>query len=449
MTSTRRPAGESCSLGAMTERSTEPSLLTRREVLVKTGAAVTWIMASACSSPEDSDGSTKAENDAKNSDGEAPLDSSTSGNDRGAAADAGGHTDGGSKSVDAQNATDAGGHTDSGSKSVDALDATDVSVTDVSVTDVSGADDAATLDASTGVDASTKTDVTTGADAGLAADTNTAGDVSTKTDTGSAVDSGASSATDATSVADAGSADALGTPDAVTATDAGPQLPNWANGGTKSIKGTYPNPFTKPATAPCELTCQQALGPCFVETVQRTDVTEGEAGLPMVLRLRIVDKACKPIPGAIVDIWHTDRHGVYSGKTPDAMCNNNDPKYVKVQRMRGWQKADANGVVTFHTIYPSWYPGRAIHIHFTIEIGKKEVVTSQLYFDDATSEQLFKNHVDYKHRPNMDTSNAADGMTGKALAKLQVNTQLHADGVMLGHKTIVVRSNLADPLCWG
>ncbi len=85
--------------------------------------------------------------------------------------------------------------------------------------------------------------------------------------------------------------------------------------------------------------------------------------------------------GAIVDIWHCDAAGVYSDAT--------DPGFNTVGKkfLRGYQVTDANGGVQFTTIYPGWYRGRTVHIHFKVRAkaksGQSYEFTSQLYFDDA------------------------------------------------------------------
>jgi protocatechuate 3,4-dioxygenase beta subunit len=53
---------------------------------------------------------------------------------------------------------------------------------------------------------------------------------------------------------------------------------------------------------------------------------------------------------------------------------------------------DANGTVQFTTIYPGWYQGRAVHIHFKIRgataLGKQYEFTSQFYFDESVTDEV-------------------------------------------------------------
>ena len=140
------------------------------------------------------------------------------------------------------------------------------------------------------------------------------------------------------------------------------------------------------APAGCVLTPEQTEGPFFLDTRQeradlRTDPTDGNVrdGVPLALVLRVQrysGGACSPLAGAVVDVWHCDAAGEYSGTAGGQRF------------LRGYQITDGEGVVRFTTIYPGWYPGRAVHIHVKVRSGTREL-TSQLYFDDALSDRVF------------------------------------------------------------
>ena len=91
---------------------------------------------------------------------------------------------------------------------------------------------------------------------------------------------------------------------------------------------------------------EQTEGPFFLPGDKvRRNVTEGKAGVPLTLKLTVLDvSTCKPIKGAAVDIWHCDAVGTYAAATNRTF-------------LRGIQKTDAKGVATFKTIYPGWYAG--------------------------------------------------------------------------------------------
>ena len=75
--------------------------------------------------------------------------------------------------------------------------------------------------------------------------------------------------------------------------------------------------------------------------------------------------------------------------------------------LRGKQTTDANGLVEFETIYPGWYPGRTVHIHFKAYTDEETFVTSQMYFPDDVSDTVFLAEP-YAARGPRGTTNAND-----------------------------------------
>jgi protocatechuate 3,4-dioxygenase beta subunit len=153
----------------------------------------------------------------------------------------------------------------------------------------------------------------------------------------------------------------------------------------------------------CVLAPEQTEGPYYLpDDKVRRNITEGKPGVPLTLRLTVVDvSTCKPIKGAAVDVWHCDAGGVYSG--------------TDVQQtegftfLRGIQKTDSKGLATFQTIYPGWYQGRTVHIHVRVSLGGTIVHTGQLYFPDALTDRVYT-RTPYSRRPNRDTRNAVDSV---------------------------------------
>ena len=151
----------------------------------------------------------------------------------------------------------------------------------------------------------------------------------------------------------------------------------------------------------CILTPKQTEGPYFVdEQLKRSDIRvdpgDGsvKSGAPLTLALRVSsinNAGCTPVPDAIMDIWHCDAAGAYSDVT--------DPGFRTVGKkfLRGYQVTDTNGTVRFTTIYPGWYRGRTVHIHFKVRAkarsGKTYELTSQLYFDDALTDRVHTQRV--------------------------------------------------------
>jgi protocatechuate 3,4-dioxygenase beta subunit len=141
----------------------------------------------------------------------------------------------------------------------------------------------------------------------------------------------------------------------------------------------------------------------------RSDPTTGAvkdgAPLNLVFRVSHSDKGvCSPLPGAKVEIWHCDARGVYSGVS-DPWFNTVGQKFL-----RGYQITDAKGEAGFLTIYPGWYAGRAVHIHFKVHPDaslKSSVFTSQLFFDDSLSDQVHSKEP-YASKGRRNTMNNTD-----------------------------------------
>ncbi|MFD8720255.1 intradiol ring-cleavage dioxygenase [Streptomyces sp. NPDC059629] len=157
-------------------------------------------------------------------------------------------------------------------------------------------------------------------------------------------------------------------------------------------------------------------GPYYLDgALVRKDITEGKAGVPLTLRLTVVDATdgCTPVKGAAVEIWHCDAWGYYSGYTtanPGGSAPSeseegdsaNDKTYL-----RGYQIANGNGVVKFETIFPGWYTPRTCHIHVKVHTGGEKEdgtyeggivnYTGQLFFDDDIAEEIFTLEPYSKH----------------------------------------------------
>jgi protocatechuate 3,4-dioxygenase beta subunit len=133
----------------------------------------------------------------------------------------------------------------------------------------------------------------------------------------------------------------------------------------------------------CVLTPELTEGPYYIAGEKlRRDIREGHKGTLLTLRLRVLNAAtCKPIKGAAVDIWHADAAGNYSGFGNGAGSRT---------FLRGIQKTDASGLAVFTTIYPGWYPGRAVHIHVKVHVGGSVVHTGQLFFPDSLTDTVYE-----------------------------------------------------------
>ena len=149
----------------------------------------------------------------------------------------------------------------------------------------------------------------------------------------------------------------------------------------------------------------------------RQDVTEGKSGLPLTLALTIVNvrNNCAPVANANVEIWQCDAVGSYSEYGSAAGQT----------FLRGLQTTNANGVVTFRTIYPGWYMGRATHIHLQVYLNGAVVKTTQVAFPETISSAVYRTGVYASHGQNS-TTNSSDNVfsdgTDHELATLSGDT---------------------------
>lgn len=164
----------------------------------------------------------------------------------------------------------------------------------------------------------------------------------------------------------------------------------------------------------CAIVPEVTEGPYYFDpTMERVDITEGRPGIPTRIRLQVVDASCTPLPGARVDIWHCDATGVYSGYAGQGDDGSVDTSGETF--MRGTQFADANGIVEFETVYPSWYRGRTTHVHFKIFLDATNILTGQIFFPDALSEYIYLNVAPYNDRTGTrDTLNANDSIAAQS-----------------------------------
>jgi protocatechuate 3,4-dioxygenase beta subunit len=166
----------------------------------------------------------------------------------------------------------------------------------------------------------------------------------------------------------------------------------------------------------CVLTPELTEGPYYLDLdLMRSDITEGRPGLAYDLAVKVVDaESCAPIEDAIVDVWHCDAEGVYSGVQGD------DGTFL-----RGVQVADGTGTATFRTIFPGWYQGRAVHIHLKVIQGGN-TWTGQLFFDEQTLEAVYALEP-YSERGPAEASNDSDGIFGQSGGSTVVATELSGD----------------------
>jgi protocatechuate 3,4-dioxygenase beta subunit len=168
------------------------------------------------------------------------------------------------------------------------------------------------------------------------------------------------------------------------------------------------------SAASCTLTPEVTEGPYYVDLERvRRRITEGRPGVPLRLRLTVVDTDnCDPLENAAVDVWHCDAVGTYSG------VEGNTGTFL-----RGVQLTDAKGVAVIDTIYPGWYQGRGTHIHLKVHVGGgvsganysggHVSHTGQLFFPEAMNDRIYRLSP-YRRKTGTRTRNAQDGIYAQA-----------------------------------
>jgi len=186
-----------------------------------------------------------------------------------------------------------------------------------------------------------------------------------------------------------------------------------SSGGARAATESPTEATSSGSGTACVVRPQQTEGPYFVdEKLNRSDLTVdpvtglARPGVPLSLAFRVSRTSagiCGPLVGALVDVWQCDAVGAYSdvaGTTP-------------AKFLRGYQVTDDAGNARFSTIYPGWYAGRAVHVHFKIRSSAGAVsrfeFTSQLYFDESITDTVHA-QPPYNTHGRRDTPNQRDSV---------------------------------------
>jgi len=130
-------------------------------------------------------------------------------------------------------------------------------------------------------------------------------------------------------------------------------------------------PLPLPLTPSCDsghaLTPSMTEGPFYKPASPlRSNLIVGEVrGAPLRIGGHVVDRACRPVANAVVELWQADGNGEYDNVG---------------HRLRGHQRTDEQGRWSFVTVVPGEYPGRTRHIHFKVQRAGGRILTTQLYF---------------------------------------------------------------------
>lgn len=219
-------------------------------------------------------------------------------------------------------------------------------------------------------------------------------------------------------------------------------------------------------------------GPFFIHNEEKDDDIDlyrqdirgrydmsAEPGTDMELHLRILDSTstdCNgtPVAGIEVYIWHTDGQGFYSGfgnpgdQKPDepyaGVPNQNDLDNAD-RFCRGAGITDENGVVSFLTLFPGWYNGRDVHIHFVAlqsgsasrgrmtYSGDDHIFTTQFYFEPSLTDEVHKASEPYLRRTML------SAYQGAIQADEANNSGLRAKATFDGTKVVAQMQIVLDP----
>lgn len=182
--------------------------------------------------------------------------------------------------------------------------------------------------------------------------------------------------------------------------------------------------FAADSPAGCIVRPEQVAGPFYRDKRDnrsdiRADAASGKIlpGIPLDLTFsvsRLDGQGCRRLSGAVVDVWNSGVDGQYSETA-----------------LRGFQTTDKDGLATFRTVFPGWYSGRTVHIHFKVRTplqgSSGHEFISELYFADALLDEVH-GRVPYSSRGRRTTANTSDGMFRAKGAELMLPVTPHDEG---------------------
>lgn len=204
--------------------------------------------------------------------------------------------------------------------------------------------------------------------------------------------------------------------------------------------GTTSGSTSGSTSGTCTVTASETEGPFPTKSpasLVSNDITSDRPGTKLTVNITIQNKnnSCEGLEGALVDIWHCDAAGNYSEYGGSGMQSTN---YTSVHFLRGRQTTDSNGLVTFTSIYPGWYSGRAVHIHVHVyNASGKSLLVTQIAFPEDISKVVFAQGV-YASHGQADTTNAKDNVFGDGVStEMSTVTGSVSAGYVLTHAIVV------------
>ena len=179
-------------------------------------------------------------------------------------------------------------------------------------------------------------------------------------------------------------------------------------------KDDHASPKTNTGGA-CELSPRETKGPFPIKTpadLVRENIISDRAGVALLITLTIEDQNnnCSPLAGIFVDLWHCDAEGNYSEYGGISMQATN---YTNKDFLRGRQSTNSNGQVSFISIFPGWYSGRAPHIHVEVlSANEKSIRVTQIAFPKSVCDIVYATSG---YKGTADTLNARDNVFSGSL----------------------------------
>ncbi len=179
----------------------------------------------------------------------------------------------------------------------------------------------------------------------------------------------------------------------------------------------------------CTVTATETAGPFPTKSpssLVKSDITSDRTGVPLTINITIKNKnaSCAALEGALVDIWHCDKDGYYSEYGGTGMQS---ADFTSVHFLRGRQTTNADGLVSFTSIFPGWYSGRATHIHVHIYSSSgTSLLVTQIAFPEGSGSAVVL--------VNASTTNGyTKGMSGYTY---NANDNVFSDGVSTEMSTV-------------
>jgi len=192
----------------------------------------------------------------------------------------------------------------------------------------------------------------------------------------------------------------------------------------------------------CTVSPSETKGPFPIKTPSQLvleNIKSDRVGVALLINLKIENQKnnCEPLSGVLVDVWHCDKDGNYSEYGGTSM---QQADYTSVHFLRGRQTSDSNGNVSFISIYPGWYQGRAPHVHVEVlSSSGSSLLVTQIAFPESISSQVYSS-TNYAAHGQADTANTKDNVFADSLSnELATITGNLTDGYTLT-KTITVNA---------